>query len=53
MYSRVERKWPLNYFFSFKFGDSGEKLHFRLKKNLKKFGYNSAISSGAAKSLKF
>ena len=43
----------LNFFFRFKFGYSKEKLHFRFKKNCKKFGYNSAISSGAAKSLKF
>ena len=53
LYNRVERKWPLTFFFRFKFCDSGKKLHFRFKKKLKKFGFNSAISSGAAKSLKF
>ena len=49
---RVERKWPLKIIFRFKFGDRGEKLHFRFKKNFKKFGYNNAIPSGAAKSFK-
>ena len=31
----------------------GEKLHFRFKKDFKIFGYYSAISTGAAKILKF